>query len=78
MLLNIEMLLFLEVEYSRIMFLTKNLEEKGIIIKYGHHPEMVKDADIIVYTAAICKDDPERIAIKNETKKTMNVLNFLV
>lgn len=57
--------------------LTKKLEEKGIIIKYGHHPEMVKDADIIVYTAAICKDDPERIAIKNENKENYERAEFL-
>lgn len=56
--------------------LTKNLEEKGVKIKYGHHPEMVHDADIVVYTAAIHEDDPERIAIKMRTKKTMNELNF--
>ena len=57
--------------------LTKNLEEKGVKIKYGHHPEMVHDADIVVYTAAICKDDPERIAIKNENKENYERAEFL-
>lgn len=38
---------------------------------------MVKDADIIVYTAAICKDDPERIAIKNENKESYERAEFL-
>ena len=57
--------------------LTKNLEEKGIKIKYGHHPEMVHDADIIVYTAAIHEDDPERIAIKNENKENYERAEFL-
>ena len=57
--------------------LTKNLEEKGVKIKYGHHPEMVHDADIVVYTAAICKDDPERVAIKNENKENYERAEFL-
>lgn len=30
--------------------ITKKLINDGIIVKYGHHPEMIKDADIIVYT----------------------------
>jgi len=57
--------------------LTKKLEEKGITIKYGHHPEMVKDADIIVYTAAIHEDDPERIAIEKENKENYERAEFL-
>ena len=40
--------------------ITKSLNESGIKVLYGHHPELVKDADIIVYTAAIHEDDPER------------------
>ena len=39
--------------------LTHSLESKGIIIKYGHHPEMINDADIVIYTAAISENDPE-------------------
>ena len=38
---------------------------------------MVNYADIIVYTAAICKDDPERIAIKNENKESYERAEFL-
>ena len=33
--------------------ITKHLEEKGITIFYGHHPEIIKEADIVIYTAAI-------------------------
>lgn len=40
--------------------LTQNLAKKGIEIFYGHHPEVAKNADIIVYTAAVHEDDPER------------------
>lgn len=57
--------------------LTKSLEEKGINIKYGHHPEMVKDADIVVYTAAIHENDPERIAVKEYNKTSYERAEFL-
>lgn len=56
---------------------TRNLESKGIVIKYGHNPEMVKDADIVVYTAAISKDDPERIAIEEYKKESYERAEFL-
>lgn len=56
---------------------TRNLESKGIVIKYGHNPSMVKDADIVVYTAAISKDDPERIAIEEYKKESYERAEFL-
>ncbi len=39
--------------------ITESLENKGIKVYDGHHPEVIKNADIIVYTAAISDDDPE-------------------
>ena len=48
--------------------ITKSLIEKGIDIKYGHHPEMIKEADIIIWTAAISEDDPERMEAKKLNK----------
>lgn len=56
---------------------TKSLEEKGIIVKYGHHPELVQEADIVVYTAAISKDDPERLAILEYNKENYERAEFL-
>ena len=48
--------------------ITKSLIEKGADIKYGHHPEMIKDADIVIWTAAIKEDDPERVEAKRLNK----------
>lgn len=50
--------------------ITKNLEDHGIVVKYGHHPEMIKDVDIVVYTAAIKKDDPELVEARRLNKIT--------
>ncbi len=48
--------------------ITKSLIEKGADIKYGHHPEMIKDADIVIWTAAIKEDDPERVEARRLNK----------
>lgn len=39
--------------------LTKRLEDEGAIIYYAHKAENVKDASLVVYTAAVHKDNPE-------------------
>lgn len=57
--------------------ITEELNKNGIIVKYGHHPEMIKDADIVVYTAAIHEDDPERIETQNLNKESYERAEFL-
>lgn len=57
--------------------ITNNLIKEGIIIEYGHHPEMVENADIVVYTAAIHETDPERIAINKYSKTSYERAEFL-
>ena len=57
--------------------ITKSLSTKGFKILYGHHPEMIKDADIVVYTAAIHEDDPERIETKKLQKENYERAEFL-
>lgn len=57
--------------------ITKKLADNGITIKYGHHKEMIKDADIVVYTAAIDEDDPERIEAKALNKTIYERAEFL-
>ena len=39
---------------------TEHLEEKGIRVFIGHAAENVRGADIVVYSAAISEDNPER------------------
>ena len=57
--------------------ITEKLSQDGMNIKIGHHPEMIKDADIIVYTAAIHEDDPERIETKKLKKENYERAEFL-
>ncbi len=40
--------------------ITKHLEDLGIKIYYGHHPEVITNQDFVIYTAAIKEDDLER------------------
>lgn len=40
---------------------TDRLEKEGITVYYGHKAEQAKDADLIVYSAAIKPDNPERV-----------------
>lgn len=44
-------------------YLVKNLREKGIPVTIGHRAENVHGADLVVYTAAILADNPERLEI---------------
>ncbi len=57
--------------------ITKNLTEKGIKVYLGHHPEVIENADIVVYTAAICDDDPEKKAAKELNKQLYERAEFL-
>ena len=40
---------------------TDRLEQDGITVYYGHRPEQAANADLIVYSAAIKPDNPERL-----------------
>ncbi len=63
-----------DVNFSSII---DKLNTDGILVNIGHHPEMIKDADLVVYTAAIREDDPERLMAKNLDKKTYERAEFL-
>ncbi|NBG89065.1 UDP-N-acetylmuramate--L-alanine ligase [Isachenkonia alkalipeptolytica] len=41
--------------------ITERLKAKGARIDFGHHGTLVEDADLIVYSAAIKGDNPERV-----------------
>ena len=57
--------------------LTRSLENKGIKIMYGHHEEMIDNADIIVYTAAVKEDDPELSKARSLNKECYERSEFL-
>lgn len=42
----------------------KALKEMGIPVVIGHQAESVRGADLVVYTAAILKDNPERVEVE--------------
>ena len=53
------------------------LRKLGINVQIGHHPEMINDADIVVYTAAISENDPERTKAKKLNKEMYERAEFL-
>lgn len=53
------------------------LQKKGINVFIGENPELVNDADIIVYTAAISADNKELIRAKELHKETYERAAFL-
>ena len=42
----------------------ERLESKGVPVHIGHRPENVRDADLIIFSAAILPDNPERVAAR--------------
>ena len=51
----------------------KILEEKGIDVTIGHDISKVRDADIVIYTAAIPEDDEERVEARKLEKDIYDV-----
>lgn len=41
------------------------LRYMGVHVQVGHHPEMIEGAGLVVYSAAISPEDPERLAAKS-------------
>jgi UDP-N-acetylmuramate--alanine ligase len=57
--------------------IVKNLEDKGIEIAIGEKPELVDNADIVVYTAAIKDDNKELIRARELNKELHERAEFL-
>ena len=53
------------------------LEKAGISVHIGHNPELIKDSDIVVYTAAIPDNDIELVEAKRLNKPTYERARFL-
>ena len=54
-----------------------SLINNGIPVFIGHHPEKIKNAELVIYTAAISQDDPELITAKQLNIPTMERAVFL-
>lgn len=50
---------------------TAKVRKMGIPITMGHYPENVDDADLVIYSAAISKDNPELVAAAEKGIPTM-------
>ncbi len=55
----------------------QSLISSGISVYIGHNPENVKNSDLVVYTAAISKEDPELVMAHNLNIPTMERAVFL-
>ena len=53
------------------------LTKKGVKVTIGHNSEDVKNADIVVYSAAIKQDDPEMVIAKQNNIPTIERADFL-
>ena len=56
---------------------TDKLNQMGITVKIGHSLDDVKKADIVVYSAAIKKDDPEMLEAHKNNIPTIERADFL-
>ena len=56
---------------------TDKLNELGIEVSIGHNLEMVRMADMVVYSAAICKEDPEMLEAQKLNIPTIERADFL-
>ena len=54
-----------------------SLIDAGIPVHIGHNPEKIKNFDLVVYTAAIPKDDPELVMAQNLNIPAMERAVFL-
>ncbi|WP_291632597.1 UDP-N-acetylmuramate--L-alanine ligase [Clostridium sp.] len=61
----------------RLSPITNKLKEKGAEIYIGHNGDNIKDADLVVYTAAISQDNPEYIKAMELNISLMDRAEFL-
>lgn len=57
--------------------LTKKLQNSNIPVVIGHDLDNLRKADLVIYSAAVSKDDPEFIEAKRLNIKTMERSTFL-
>ena len=61
----------------QLSHITNKLKEKGVEIYIGHNGDNIKDADLVVYTAAISTENPEYIKAKELNIPLMDRAEFL-
>lgn len=53
------------------------MSSRGIFVSIGHETNLVKEADLVVYSAAIKQDDPELIEARNNNINTVERSDFV-
>ena len=61
----------------QLSHITNKLKEKGAEIYIGHNGDNIKDADLVVYTAAISPENPEYIKAVEQNLPLMDRAEFL-
>ena len=56
--------------------ITEELNSRGIKVTIGHNLENLKNADIVVYSAAVNKEDPELLEAQKLISQLLKELNF--
>ena len=57
--------------------ITDRLSSRGIFVSIGHNTDLVKKADLVVYSAAIKQDDPELITARLNNIKIVERSDFV-
>ncbi len=57
--------------------ITDRLSSRGIFVSIGHETNLVKKADLVVYSAAVKQNDPELIEAKNNNIKVIERCDFV-
>lgn len=57
--------------------ITDRLSSHGIFISIGHETNLVKKADLVVYSAAIKQDDPEFVKARELNISTIERSDFV-
>lgn len=57
--------------------ITDRLSSHGIFVSIGHETNLVKKADLVVYSAAVKQDDPELIEARNNDIPTIERSDFV-
>ena len=57
--------------------ITDRLSSRGIFVSIGHNTDLVKKADLVIYSAAIKQDDPELITARLNNTKIVERSDFV-
>ena len=57
--------------------ITDRLASHGIYVSIGHNTNIIGNADLVVYSAAIKQDDPEMISAKEKNITTIERSDFV-